>query len=200
MIPRRTSLASVSAMALLALSAGPAFAHVGAGGLAGGFAIGFLHPITGLDHVVAMVGVGLWGAFLGRPAIWLLPVVFPLVMAFGGALGVLGVSVPFVEVGIALSAIMIGLAVTFAVRPPIAVAAVLIGIFAICHGHAHGVELPDATNPIAFSMGFVTATGLLHIAGITFGLLAQWPWGKIAVRTGGAAIAVTGMAFLTGYA
>ena len=182
---------------LLAASAGSVFAHTGSGGL-GGFAAGFMHPIRGWDHVIAMVAVGLWGAFLGRPAIWVLPIVFPIVMAFGGALGVAGVPIPSVETGIALSAVVLGAMVAFAARPPIWVAAVIVGAFAIFHGHAHGTELPEAANPLAYSLGFVMATGLLHLAGIALGLVVRWPVGKVAVRASGAAIAAAGVAFLTG--
>ncbi|MBL8301451.1 MAG: HupE/UreJ family protein [Ideonella sp.] len=170
-------------------------AHEG-GGLAGGFASGFLHPLLGWDHVIAMVAVGLWGAFLGLPALWLLPVVFPLVMAFGGALGVLGVPLPGVEVGIALSALVLGVMVAGGLRPPLWVAAVLVGVFAIFHGHAHGTELPQAANPIAYSLGFVIATGLLHLGGITFGAATRWQAGRIAVRVAGALIASLGGLFL----
>lgn len=176
----------------------PAHAHTTASDLTGGFTSGFLHPVLGLDHVVAMVGVGLWGAFLGRPAIWVLPVVFPLVMAFGGVLGVAGVPLPGVEVGIALSAIVIGAAVAFAVRPPLPIAALVVGAFAIFHGHAHGTELPEAVNPIAFSLGFVVATGLLHLCGIAFGELTRWKGGTRAVRGGGVLIALIGVGFLFG--
>ena len=173
----------------------PALAHV-ADGVAGGFTSGFLHPLFGLDHVVAMVAVGLWGAFLGAPAIWLLPIVFPLVMALGGALGVIGIPVPYVEVGIAASAIVLGVMVALAARPPLWIAAIIVGAFAIFHGHAHGTELPGAANPLAYSLGFVVSTGLLHLAGIAFGLLARWPSGKMAVRAGGALIAAAGLVFL----
>lgn len=148
--------------------------------------------------MIAMVAVGLWGAFLGRPAIWVLPVVFPLVMAFGGALGVLAVPVPQVETGIALSAVVLGLMVAAAARLPILWAGLIVGVFAIFHGHAHGTELPDAANPFAYALGFVVATGLLHVAGILFGLLTRWENGQIAVRAGGLAVAVGGVAFLTG--
>ena len=166
----------------------------------GGFLSGAMHPISGWDHVVAMVAVGLWGAFLGRPAIWILPVVFPLVMAFGGALGVLGVPVPHVETGIALSAIVLGLAVAVALRAPLWLATTMVAIFAVFHGHAHGTELPGAANPFAYAFGFVVATGCLHILGILFGLLVRWPAGQYLVRASGVVIALAGLAFLTGVA
>lgn len=181
----------------LTMFAGLASAHEGAG-ISGGFTSGFLHPILGWDHVIAMVAVGLWGAFLGKPAIWILPVVFPLVMAFGGALGVMGVPIPAVETGIAVSAIVLGTMVAAAARPNIWVAAVIVGMFAIFHGHAHGTELPNAANPLAYSLGFVIATGLLHLSGIAFGSLTQWPAGKIVVQASGAVIALVGVGFLTG--
>jgi urease accessory protein len=181
--------------ALLLSAAGAVAAHEGEG-LAGGFATGFMHPLLGPDHLVAMVAVGLWGAFLGVPALWLLPVVFPLVMAAGGVLGVLGVPLPAVEIGIALSAIALGAAVAFAFKPPLWVAALLVAVFAVFHGHAHGTELPQAAGPVAYSLGFVVATGLLHLCGIAFGLLISRPAGRVAVRSLGGAIALLGVYFL----
>lgn len=185
----------VCALALLAPAA-PALAHV-QGSVAGGFASGFVHPLLGFDHVIAMVAVGLWGAFLGQPAIWMLPVVFPLVMAMGGALGVVGVPVPGVEVGIALSAVVLGAMVLLAAKPPLWVAALMVGVFAVFHGHAHGTELPTSASPLAYSLGFVVATGLLHLSGIAFGVLVRWRAGRVAVRLGGAGIAAGGLAFLS---
>ena len=181
-----------------AIAVAPAYAH--SGSVTGGFAGGFTHPLFGPDHIVAMVAVGLWGAFLGAPAIWLLPITFPLVMAFGGVLGIIGIPIPGVEIGIAASAIVLGLMVALAARPPLWIAAALVGAFAIFHGHAHGVELPAAADAVAFSLGFVMATGMLHLCGIAFGLLSRWPAGRIAVRTAGAAIALAGVAFLSGLA
>lgn len=177
--------------------AGTAFAHTG-DATGAGFVTGFLHPILGWDHVAAMVAVGLWGAFLGAPAIWILPVAFPLVMALGGALGILGVPIPGIETGIAASAVVIGLAVALALRPPIWVAALIVAVFAVFHGHAHGTEMPTAASPLAYAAGFVIATGLLHLAGIAFGLLAARPAGRIAVRALGGVIALGGVGFLTG--
>jgi urease accessory protein len=167
-------------------------------GVIGGFASGFLHPLTGLDHIAAMVAVGLWGAYLGAPAMWLLPVIFPMVMAFGGALGVLGVPMPGVELGIALSGIILGAMVLSAARPPLWFAGIVVGIFAIYHGHAHGAELPHAANAITYAVGFVIATGLLHLCGIALGLLVRWPWGQVVVRAGGALITCVGFGFLLG--
>jgi len=172
----RSALATALAGLVLAAAAGTARAHTGEG-VPGGLASGFTHPLFGWDHVVAMVAVGLWGAFLGRPAIWILPVVFPVVMALGGALGARGVPLPAVEAGIALSGVILGLLVALAVRAPLWVAAVIVGAFAVFHGHAHGTELPDAVSPYAYAVGFVVATWLLHLAGIALGFLTARPWG-----------------------
>jgi urease accessory protein len=177
----------------------PALAHTEHGTVAGGgFVAGLTHPLFGWDHVAAMVAVGLWGAFLGRPAIWLLPVVFPMVMALAAAAGVLGVPIPFVELGIAASAVVLGLLIVFAARPPLWVAAVVVGAFAIFHGHAHGTELPAAADPFAYAAGFVISTGLLHAAGIALGLLIALPRGELAIRGGGGVILLAGAGFLFG--
>jgi urease accessory protein len=192
-----TAIHRLALAALLLAASGPALAHEG-GLAAGGFGTGFLHPLLGLDHVVAMVAVGLWGAFLGAPAIWVLPVAFPLVMALGGALGVMGVALPAVETGIAASAIVIGVAVALAFRPPIWIAAVIVAFFAIFHGHAHGTEMPGALSPLAYAAGFVIGTGFLHLAGIALGLLTRSRPGMLAVRAMGGGIAVAGLGFLTG--
>jgi urease accessory protein len=192
---RRPSPEGVLALLVLALAMSPAQAHVQAGEAAG-FLSGFRHPISGLDHILAMVSVGLWGAQLGAPAIWLLPVVFPMVMAFGGFLGLLGVPLPGVEVAIALSAVLLGLAVAREARPPLAVAAALVGFFAIFHGHAHGTELPPGQSGILYSIGFVVATGLLHLTGIGIGLVHRWRWGRVALRVAGALVTIAGLGFL----
>jgi urease accessory protein len=195
----RTQGRLLSAAAMILLT-GMAWAHGEHGDAAplggGSFMTGFLHPFTGWDHVAAMVAVGLWGSFLGRPAIWVLPIVFPLVMAFGGFLGLTGVPLPGIEIGIALSAVVLGVMVAAAARPPLWVAAVLVGGFAIFHGHAHGTELPGAADPLAYSLGFVLATGLMHAGGIAFGLLSRWPAGRWAVRAGGGLIGLAGLGFL----
>lgn len=199
MMKRNSFLAAVSVLIFALFSPVAALAHT-EGGVSGGFVSGLLHPVLGWDHVVAMVAVGLWGAFLGSPAIWLLPVVFPLVMAFGAVLGILGVPVPAVEVGIAGSAVVLGLLILFKARLPLAASAVIVGAFAIFHGYAHGTELPEAANAAAYAIGFVIATGLLHIAGIAFGLLLRVPNGVYAVQAGGGVISLVGFAFLFGVA
>lgn len=183
--------AVLAACLLLAL---PAWAHEG-GGQAAGFLSGVLHPVSGLDHVLAMVAVGLWGAQLGAPAIWLLPVAFPLVMALGGFLGLMGVPVPGVEIGIALSAVLLGVMVATQARPPLGVAVALVGFFAVFHGHAHGTELPEGASGLLYSVGFVIATGLLHATGIAIGLVHRWERGRLALRGAGAAVAAAGVFF-----
>ncbi|WP_116130924.1 HupE/UreJ family protein [Tropicimonas sp. IMCC34043] len=186
------------ALVLVLAAAGPALAHTGVG-YGGGFTSGFLHPVLGWDHVAAMVAVGLWGAFLGMPAIWVLPVVFPLVMAFGAILGILDVPVPAIETGIAASAVVLGALIAMAVRAPLWIAAVIVGSFAIFHGYAHGAELPESANAFAFAVGFVIATGLLHLTGIAFGMLVKTPAGEKTVRAAGAVISLAGVAFLFGW-
>ncbi len=173
------------------------FAH-SVPGMGGGFSSGFFHPLFGADHVVAMVAVGILGAFMGNRALWLLPVVFPIAMVFGGVLGFGGVDIPAVEPGIALSAVVIGGMVALAVRLPLLATVCIVGLFAIFHGHAHGTELPGSANPFLYSLGFVLATILLHLSGIAFGLVARISAGRVVVRTGGGAIALIGFAFLFG--
>lgn len=163
---------------------------------AAGFLSGFMHPISGFDHVLAMVAVGLWGAVLGSPAIWVLPVAFPVVMAFGGLMGLLGIPVPGVEIGIAVSAIVLGAMVLAQLRPPLWLAATLVAFFAIFHGHAHGRELPEGTSALLYSLGFVVATGLLHLVGILLGEAHRWAAGRQAVRAAGGGVALAGLFFL----
>jgi urease accessory protein len=153
------------------------------------------HPIFGLDHVIAMVAVGMWSAQLGRPAIWVLPITFPLVMALGGALGVAGIPITGIEYGIALSALVLGGLVLFAVRLPLPAACVLVGVFAIFHGYAHGAELPESAGAVAYTIGFVLATVLLHLIGIGMGL-HRWPSGVRVLQGGGAVVAAGGIFFL----
>lgn len=180
----------------LLLIATPAQAHQGTG-LAGGFTSGFMHPLTGPDHVLAMVAVGIWGAFLGRPLVYLLPIIFPSAMAFGAGVAMIGIPLPPVEYGIAFSVLVLGGMIMFAARVPIAVACFIVGFFALFHGYSHGAELPSAANPIGYSAGFVLATGLLHVLGIGIGVIKVAPGGIIALRTAGAGIALAGIWFLS---
>lgn len=180
---------------LLLLAPATALAHQDVG-QAAGFIAGLMHPVSGLDHVLAMVAVGLWGAVLGAPAIWVLPVAFPLVMAFGGLLGLLGVPLPGGEIGIAFSAVVLGAAVLTELRPPLWVATIIVAFFAIFHGHAHGRELPEGTSAQLYSLGFVMATGLLHAVGILLGVVHRWAAGRQAVRAAGGGVALAGLFFL----
>jgi len=164
-------------------------------GAAGGFLSGFSHPISGWDHIVAMIAVGLWGAQLGAPAMWLLPVTFPMVMALGGMMGLLGIPLPGVEFGIAASAIVLGAMVLSEARPPLWIAASIVGVFAIFHGHAHGTELPAGQDGLLYSAGFVVATGCLHGVGIAIGLIHKWKWGRVALRAAGGFVALAGLYF-----
>ena len=188
---------TITSLVLLAALAMPsnAWAHIQAGE-AGGFVSGAHHPISGWDHVLAMVAVGLWGAQLGAPAVWLLPVTFPMVMALGATMGLLGIPLPGVEIGIALSAIVLGAMVLSEKRPPLWVAACIVGFFAIFHGHAHGTELPAGQSGLLYSAGFVIATGCLHGLGIGIGLIHRWATGRVILRAAGASVAVAGMYFL----
>jgi urease accessory protein len=172
-----------------------AWAHV-EGGQAAGFITGLQHPWSGLDHVLAMIAVGLWGAQLGSPALWLLPIAFPMMMAMGAMMGLMGIPVPGVEIGIALSAIVLGMMIFVEVRPKLAVAVAMVGIFAIFHGHAHGTELPEGQSGLLYSMGFVIATGCLHGVGIAIGLVNDLPAGKLVLRGAGSFIAAMGVFFL----
>ena len=166
------------------------------GGETLGFISGLMHPVSGLDHVLAMIAVGLWGAQLGAPAIWLLPVTFPVVMAFGGMLALMGVRLAGIEIGIALSAVALGFVVFREIKPPLWFAAALVAAFAIFHGHAHGTELPAGANGLLYSIGFVVATGTLHACGIALGLAHRWPSGRTALRATGGVVAVAGCVFL----
>lgn len=179
-----------------------ASAHVGAGHTHG-FSYGFLHPIGGLDHMLAMVAVGLFAASLGGRALWAVPATFVAVMAIGGALGIAGIAVPFVEIGIALSVVVLGLAVALQWKAPVALAMLLVGVFAVFHGHAHGGEMPADASGAEYAAGFMIATALLHGAGIALGIAVQRigaaTWARSA-QLGGSAISLAGLAILTGIA
>jgi urease accessory protein len=171
-----------------------AWAHIQAG-QAGGFVSGLSHPTSGLDHVLAMVAVGLWGAQLGMPSIWTLPVAFPMMMAFGGMFGLMGFPLPGVELGIAVSAIVLGALVLGSIRLPLAAAVAVVAFFAVFHGHAHGTELQAGQNAILYSLGFVIATGLLHAVGIGIGLIHRWDRGRKVLRAAGGVVLAGGFYF-----
>lgn len=187
----------LAATLVLCAFASPAWAH-DPSGLAGGFISGLKHPVSGLDHLLAMFAVGLWGAYLGRPLVVALPVIFPAVMVVGGLLGIAGVPIPPVEVGIALSVCLLGAVIAAAYRAPVWLACALVGVFGLFHGYAHGQELPTASDPVAYGLGFVLATGALHGAGILVGLLNRRAEGRTATRLLGGAIAAAGVWFLFG--
>ena len=172
-----------------------AAAHV-TGGLAGGFAGGFAHPMTGPDHFLAMLAVGIWGAQMGGRAVWTLPVAFPLIMAAGGIAGMAGLTLPGVETGIAVSVLALGLAIAAVWRPVEPVPLLLIAVFAVFHGYAHGTELPAAADPAAYAVGFVVATGAIHILGIFIGIIFNRPLQGGLARGLGGLIAGGGVYFL----
>jgi len=189
----------VTLAAALTLAPATAFAHTGVGDTHG-FMHGFMHPVGGLDHVLAMVAVGLFAAMLGGRALWLVPAAFVAMMGVGGLVGVNGVELPFVEIGIAASVIVIGAAVALRLKAPTAIAAGLVGFFAIFHGFAHGAEMPADASGLNYAIGFMLATALLHTAGIGLAITT----GKLAarsdllVRAGGGAMALAGVGILTG--
>jgi urease accessory protein len=164
-----------------------------------GFVGGFLHPIQGVDHRLAMVAVGMWGASLGRPLIWALPVAFPLVMAIGGIMGMYHVPFPnplVEQLVIALSVLVLGIAVASDWNASIPTAIAIVSVFAVFHGYAHGREYPSVAARDAFAVGFVLSTGMLHIAGITVGWATDFPRGRIILRMAGAMTALAGLAYV----
>jgi urease accessory protein len=193
----RTSLyrfGTVAMLAAMAVILAPrlAFAHVGVSP-AHDLLHGLEHPLTGLDHILAMFAVGLWAAQRGGRALWLVPLTFIGIMTVGGALGMSHVSVPFAEEGIVLSVITLGIFVAMAARLPLGVSAVIVGVFALAHGYAHGVEIPSSASGISYALGFAAATALLHGAGIGLGLALERVRWTTLVRLAGVAIAVCGL-------
>jgi urease accessory protein len=177
-----------------------AFAHPGPPGHTHGLIDGVLHPLTGLDHILAMVAVGLFAAQLGGRALWAVPASFITVMAAAGFAGMNGIALPLTETGIALSVIALGGIVALRVSMPLAAAMAVVGFFAIFHGYAHGVETPDNASGFLYGVGFVTATALLHAAGIGIGLALgriQGAYGRNLMRVAGSVAAVIGVAMLT---
>lgn len=185
-----------------ALTAAPsvALAHTGAGET-GGFMHGLAHPVGGLDHVLAMLMVGVLAFQLGGRALWLVPTTFVAVMALGGGLGMAGITVPLFELGIALSVVVLGATVALGARAPLAIAAGLAGFFAIFHGYAHGAEMPAAAGGLAYGAGFMLGTALLHVAGLGLGAALGRLGARaapLAVQASGGVAALAGVGILTG--
>ena len=174
-----------------------AHAHVGVGETSG-LLNGLAHPITGLDHICAMIAVGLWAAQRGGRAVWLVPLAFVLVMALGGLLGMLAISIPFVEQGIIASVLILGVLIAAAVRLPLAASVLIVGLFALFHGHAQWQEMPETASGLAYGLGFIIATVLLHLCGICLGLIANQTRTAWLVRYAGAAIVLCGVYLCVG--
>ena len=192
----RTSLTIAAALTLVPTAA---LAHPGIGEMHG-FVHGFTHPLGGLDHILAMVTVGIFAWQLGGRALWLVPATFVLAMAIGGALAMTGVPVPMVETGIAASVIVLGAIVALGIKAPLAIAMGLVGLFAIFHGHAHGSETPLAAATGVYAGGFMLATALLHMTGIAIGAAIGRigdAYGLATYRLGGGLVALAGVAILT---
>jgi len=191
---RSFKLLSLAAAATVGFSTA-ALAHVGDHSHMS-FTEGLLHPFSGIDHVLAMVAVGLWASQLGGRALWLLPLTFPAVMAVGAALGLSGVTLPWIEIGIAGSVMVLGAVVALALRPSLAISMPLIGAFALLHGYSHGIELPASASALSYGVGFIVATLALHAVGIATGLIAGRLPVRSAARTAGGAIAALGVVLL----
>jgi urease accessory protein len=179
-------------MFTMLLAPSVAHAHVGVG-QTGGFMLGLAHPVTGLDHIAAMVAVGLWAAQRGGRGVWIVPLSFVMAMSVGGAIGATGISIPFVEPGIGASVLVLGLLIAAAVRMPLMASSVLVGLFAVFHGHAHGSEMPVMASGLAYGIGFMLSTALLHGCGIGLGLLSQRLASAHLVRYAGGATAAFGI-------
>jgi urease accessory protein len=194
---KRITSSIIGAAAAMAFLPATAFAHVGADAH-GGFAQGFMHPVGGLDHVLAMVLVGLLGASLGGRALWALPAAFLAMMAGGGMLGLSGMELPLVEAGIAVSVMVLGAALAFKLNPGLLVASAVTGFFALFHGFAHGAEMPADALGAAYGTGFLLATALLHAAGAAAGIALSKSGGASVTRVAGAAASIAGVAIFTG--
>jgi urease accessory protein len=195
----RSAFSRVALAGAMALVPALASAHTGHGAL--GLSHGFAHPLSGIDHILAMVAVGIFAANLGGRALWAVPLSFMAMMAVGGAFGIAEVPLPFVEIGIAVSIIVLGLIVAVRYEWPIAAAMALVGVFAIFHGLAHGAEMPSDASGAFFAMGFVLATGLLHLVGIAIGFgiaRSGQSYSPRIAQAGGAAVAVAGLLVLGG--
>lgn len=173
-----------------------AFAHTfGADGVS--FYQGFIHPLFGLDHLLAMLAVGIWAAQIGTRARWLIPAAFLTMLALGGGIGMLGWPLPQVELGIAASVVVFGLLIVGAARLPISVSMGIAGLFALLHGYAHGVEMPQAAAPGLYALGFIASSAMLHGLGAVVGMASNNEWPSRLLRLGGVCTAMAGVWLLT---
>jgi urease accessory protein len=195
--PSAKTCGRISALVIAAFGVSSALAHPGHPD-AFGFNDGFAHPFSGIDHLLAMLAVGLWAAQNKRSALWVLPLAFPLMMVAGALLAFAGVAIPGVETGIAASVAVLGLLIAFAIRMPVWACASVVSVFALFHGYAHGSELPHGASALWYGTGFVAATTLLHLSGLAIGLVAGQKMASQAVRVGGIAIAAVGGYLLSG--
>ncbi|TWC69406.1 HupE/UreJ family protein [Herbaspirillum sp. SJZ099] len=188
--------ARLGMLAVTALAAGSAAAHPGHPDsvmhASASFMSGFEHPFSGIDHLLAMLAVGLWAAQNKQRALWVLPLAFPLMMVAGALLAIAGLSVPAVETGIAASVAVLGLLIAFAVRMPLWGSTLVVSLFALFHGYAHGTELPHGSSAAMYGIGFILATALLHAAGLVVGVVAGRQMADRVVRIGGVGIAAVG--------
>ncbi|MFN3361095.1 MAG: HupE/UreJ family protein [Pseudanabaenaceae cyanobacterium] len=185
----------------LAIAVTPsAYAHVDAGGTSG-FVAGLLHPLTGLDHIVAMVAIGLWAMQMGGRAVWTLPLAFVSTMAIGGVLGMLGVPFPGIEVGIVASDLLLGLAIVFAPPLPLGVSSSIAGFLALLHGYAHGTEMAAGSSALLYSLGFLLSTIGLHLAGILlgYGIKQIKPDRDYPIRIAGSAVVAVSLYILANF-
>lgn len=188
----RLSKANMAAVVAMVFGSGVVAAHPGHE-QASSFMSGFMHPMGGMDHLLAMVAVGLWAASMAGRAVWAVPAAFVAMMLLGGGLAVSGVAVPFIEQGILLSVIVLGALVLGAKRLPVAVCAAIAGGFALFHGAAHGLEMPMDASGVQYAFGFALASTALHLVGVGFGQLMARLNGQLATRVSGSVIAVAGM-------
>lgn len=188
----RSMLSLVAALLLLSISADPAFAHTG-GAAGGGLAQGFLHPLGGWDHLLAMLAVGVWAAQLGGRAVWAAPAAFVGGLVLGAILGMGGIELVAVETGILASLVIVGLLIALAIRLPLAGGLALVALFGLVHGHAHGSELPETASPVYYALGFVSASILLHLLGVALGTAARRYALPLLPRLGGGAVAAAGL-------
>lgn len=175
-----------------------ALAHVEGEGAAG-FLVGLLHPALGLDHLLAMLSVGILSAQIGGRALWGVPLTFVGVMVLGALIGGYNFDLPLVEYGIALSVTVLGIALAAEKNMAIVWAMLFVGFFAVFHGHAHGTEMPDVGDPLLYGLGFVLGTAIIHLTGVLIGVASRRiPKGPVLLRFSGAAIAVIGLTMLFG--